>query len=59
MDQRSIEKGREKNRSIAAKGALILVAAAAIALGSIGHEPANDIAGGGGGGNTGNAVTVD
>jgi hypothetical protein len=58
MGKHSSKKGRGKNRRIVAAGVLIFAVAAAIALGSIGLKPTNDTAGGGGG-NTGNSVTVD
>lgn len=56
MGKHSIKKGRGMSRRIVAVGALALVVAGLIALGSIGHKPANTI--GGGGGNTGNVVKV-
>lgn len=58
MGKHSTKDTRGKRPWITAVGALAVVAVAAIAFAWGNHEPADPIAGGGGG-NTGNVVTVD
>jgi hypothetical protein len=59
MGKHSKDDGRGKGRRIVAAGVLIFAVAAAIALGAFDHTPADTIAGGGGGGNTGNRFIVE
>ena len=56
MGKHSTNDGHGKNRRIAAAAALILAVATVIALGSLGHKPADTTAGGG---NTGNQIPVN